>query len=151
VFTKQPQKEVPSQPNPLKRGAEPRRTLASRLGPDAARANVSATIIGVGLTIVGNVETKGDIQIEGEIQGDVHAVRITVDEGARTSGALIAEEVLVRGSVRGAIRANSVILQSTSRVEGDVFHKSLVIDLGAFFEGRSRRSQDPMSARPTTA
>jgi cytoskeletal protein CcmA (bactofilin family) len=93
------------------------------------------------------LKTKGDIQIEGEIQGDVHAVRITVDEGARTSGALIAEEVLMRGSVQGSIKSNSVILQSTSRVEGDVFHKSLVIELGAFFEGRSRLSPDPMSAQ----
>jgi cytoskeletal protein CcmA (bactofilin family) len=150
VFTKQPQKAVSSQPNPVKRDGAPRQTPASRLGRDAAGASGSATIIGVGLTIVGNVESKGDIQIEGEIHGDVHAIiRITVDEGARTSGALIAQEVLVRGSAQGSIRGNSVIFQSTSRVEGDVFHKSLVIELGAFFEGRSRRSQDPMSAQST--
>ena len=75
--------------------------------------------------------------------------RIVISERARITGALIAEEVVVRGSVQGSIRANAVTLQSSSRVEGDVFQKSLVIEQGAFFEGRSRRSEDPMSAQRT--
>ena len=37
------------------------------------------------------------------------------------------------------------MFQSSSHVEGDVFHKSLTIEQGAFFEGKSRRSDDPMS------
>ena len=37
--------------------------------------------------------------------------------------------------------------QSSSRIEGDVFHKSLAIEQGAFFEGKSRRSDDPMSVQ----
>ena len=32
-------------------------------------------------------------------------------------------------------------------IEGDVFHKSLAIEQGAFFEGKSRRSEDPMSVQ----
>jgi cytoskeletal protein CcmA (bactofilin family) len=39
------------------------------------------------------------------------------------------------------------MFQSSSRVEGDVFHKSLTIEQGAFFEGKSRRSDDPMSVQ----
>jgi cytoskeletal protein CcmA (bactofilin family) len=47
--------------------------------------------------------------------------------------------------VQGSIRGNAVTLQASSRVEGDVFHKGLVIEQGAFFEGKSRRSDDPMT------
>ena len=86
------------------------------------------------------------MQIEGEVQGDVHAERIVIGEQARITGALIADEIVVRGNVQGSIRGNSVTLQSSSRIEGDVFHKSLAIEQGAFFEGKSRRSDDPMSA-----
>jgi cytoskeletal protein CcmA (bactofilin family) len=53
----------------------------------------------------------------------------------------------VRGNVQGSIRGNSVTFQSSSRIEGDVFHKSLAIEQGAFFEGKSRRSDDPMSVQ----
>ena len=107
----------------------------------------SASVIGTDLTITGNLESKGEVQIEGEVQGDIHAQRIVIGERARITGALIAEEVVVRGTVQGSIRGNSVTFQSSSRIEGDVFHKSLAIEQGAFFEGKSRRSEDPMSVQ----
>jgi len=120
-------------------------------GPRAAQsvrsASGSASIIGSDLTITGNLESKGEVQIEGEIQGDIHAQRIVIGERARITGALIAEEIVVRGSVQGSIRGNSVTFQSSSRVEGDVFHRQLAIEQGAFFEGKSRRSDDPMSVQ----
>jgi cytoskeletal protein CcmA (bactofilin family) len=31
-----------------------------------------------------------------------------------------------------------------SHVEGDIYHQSLALEQGAYFEGRSRRSDDPM-------
>jgi cytoskeletal protein CcmA (bactofilin family) len=105
----------------------------------------SVTVIGAGLTITGSLESKGEVQVEGEVQGDVHAQRIVIVERARIAGALIAEEIVVRGNVQGSILGNAVAFQSSSHVEADVVHKSLVIEQGAFFEGRSIRSEHPMS------
>ena len=102
-------------------------------------------MIGADLTITGNLEAKGEVHIDGEVQGDIRAKRIVIGERARTTGTLIAEAITIRGSVQGSIRGNSVTFQSSSRVEADVFHKSLTVEQGAFFEGRSRRSDDPMS------
>jgi cytoskeletal protein CcmA (bactofilin family) len=34
------------------------------------------------------------------------------------------------------------MLQTTSQVEGDIFHQSLSIEQGAMFEGKSRRTND---------
>ena len=61
-------------------------------------------MIGAGLTITGNLESKGEVQVEGEVQGDVHAQYIVIGERARITGALIAEEIVVRGNVQGSIR-----------------------------------------------
>jgi cytoskeletal protein CcmA (bactofilin family) len=47
--------------------------------------------------------------------------------------------------VMGSVRGRRVMLQSTSHVEGDIFHQSIGIEQGAFFEGKSRRSQDPLA------
>jgi cytoskeletal protein CcmA (bactofilin family) len=52
---------------------------------------------------------------------------------------------VVRGKVIGSIRGLRVTLQSQSHVEGDIFHQSLAIEQGAYFEGKSRRSDDPMA------
>lgn len=104
------------------------------------------TIIGEDLTITGNVVTKGEIQVDGEIQGDVHCGSIVVGEKAAITGGIVADEVTVRGRVTGSIRGFRVSLQSNSHVEGDIFHQSLAIEQGAYFEGKSRRSDDPVSA-----
>ena len=117
--------------------------------PTASRSSSTGTAstIGADLSITGNLESKGEIQIEGDVQGDVHAARIVIGEHARITGALVADEVVVRGTVQGSIRGNSVTFQANSHIEGDVFHRSLAIEQGAYFEGKSRRSDDPMSVQ----
>ena len=153
MFTKKPERDGASADGGRAGAASQRLAppaappVAARAG--AARGNGSASLIGADLSITGNLESKGEVQIEGEIQGDVHARRIVIGERARIIGALIAEEVVVRGSVQGSIRGNAVTFQSSSRIEGDVFHKSLAIEQGAYFEGKSRRSEDPMSLQRT--
>lgn len=124
--------------------AAPPQIPGSRL-PAAGRTSGSPSVIGADLTITGNLESKGEVQIDGDLQGDVVAARIVIGERARITGSLTAEEVVIRGSVQGSVRGNSVTFQATSHVEGDVYHKSLAIEQGAYFEGKSRRSDDPMS------
>jgi cytoskeletal protein CcmA (bactofilin family) len=113
--------------------------------PQPRRATGVASIIGADLSITGNLESTGEVQIDGELQGDVHAGRIVVGEQAMITGALIANEIVIGGNVQGSIRGNNVTFQAASRIEGDVFHKTLTIEQGAYFEGKSRRSNDPMS------
>lgn len=106
------------------------------------------SIIGVDLNITGDVISKGEIQIDGEIQGDIHCSSLIVGEKAVITGSIVANEVTVRGKVIGSLRGQRVTLQASSHVEGDIFHKTLAIEMGAFFEGKSRRSDNPMSSAP---
>ena len=103
------------------------------------------SVIGPDLTITGNLVSKGEVQIDGEVQGDIHGTYVVVGEKARITGGIVAEEVVVRGHVMGSLRGKRVMLQSSSHVEGDVFHQALAIEQGAFFEGKSRRSEDPIA------
>ncbi|WP_069094043.1 bactofilin family protein [Methyloligella halotolerans] len=102
------------------------------------------SIIGEDLTIVGNVTSKGEIQVDGEIQGDVHCVSLLLGEKSRVIGGVVADDVVVRGSVSGSISGMRVTLQAQSHVEGDIYHQSLSIEQGAYFEGKSRRVEDPV-------
>ena len=103
----------------------------------------AASVIGPDLTILGNLVSKGEVHVEGEVQGDMHASHIMVGDKAKVTGSIIAEEVVVRGHVMGSIRGRRVILQSSSHVDGDIYHQTLAIEQGAFFEGKSRRTEDP--------
>lgn len=110
-------------------------------GPD----RMAPSIIGEDLTVTGNVLSRGEVQVDGQIQGDVHCSSLIVGEKAQITGGIVAEDVVVRGRVMGSVRGNRVTLQASSHVEGDVFHKSLAIEQGAFFEGKSRRAEDPIA------
>jgi cytoskeletal protein CcmA (bactofilin family) len=112
--------------------------VAPRLGD-----RIQPSVIGPDLTILGNLVSKGEVQVDGEVQGDLHGSHIVVGEKAKITGSIVAEEVVVRGHVMGSIRGKKVMLQSSSHVDGDIYHQTLSIETGAFFEGKSRRSEDP--------
>ncbi len=116
------------------------RPMTSAKGTD----RMAPSVIGADLTIMGNAESKGEVQIDGVIQGDIHCASLFVGESAQITGGIVAEDVVVRGRVMGSIRGMRVTLQSSSHVEGDIYHQSLAIEQGAFFEGKSRREEDPL-------
>jgi cytoskeletal protein CcmA (bactofilin family) len=132
----------------------------STLGPRPAAPSFrpggptsSVSVIGQDLIIQGNLTSKGEVQIEGEVQGDIYGTHIVIGERARVTGGVIAEECVIRGHLLGTVRGRRVLLQSTSHVEGDIYHQTMAIEQGAFFEGKSRRTDDPLAglARPGSA
>jgi cytoskeletal protein CcmA (bactofilin family) len=118
-------------------------------GPSASK--MVPSIIGEDLTIIGNVNSKGEIQVDGEIQGDIHCGSLLLGDKSQVMGSVIAEDIVVRGRVVGSIRGLRVTLQAQSHVEGDIFHQSLAIEQGAYFEGKSRRSDDPLAEIKTAS
>jgi cytoskeletal protein CcmA (bactofilin family) len=115
------------------------RVSAPRGGP----ATGVVSVIGPELVVTGNLETAGDLLVDGDVQGDIYAARIVIGAQARVVGDLVADEIVVGGSVQGSVRGNNVTFQGGCRVEGEVMHRKLTIEQGAYFEGRSRRSDDP--------
>jgi cytoskeletal protein CcmA (bactofilin family) len=114
-----------------------------------AMGKMIPSIIGEDLTIEGNVSSKGEIQVDGQIKGDVNCGSLLLGDKAMVDGSVIAEDVVIRGKVMGSIRGLRVTLQAQSHVEGDIEHQSLAIEQGAYFEGKSRRSDNPLAAEST--
>ena len=106
---------------------------------------MSISTIGEDLTITGNVTSKGELHVNGRVQGDVHCVALVLGENAQVEGNVVAQHVMVHGRLIGSVRALKVMLQSTAHVEGNLFHKGLSVELGTHFEGESRPSDDPLS------
>ena len=102
------------------------------------------SVIDAWLTITGDLMSEGEVQVDGQVNGDIRCAQLTVGKDATISGNIVAEMVVVRGRVKGTIRALRVILQDSARVDSEIFHKSLAVEEGACFEGASRRLDDPM-------
>src|SRR5690349_10465769 len=148
MFTKRSDKEASAGGGAV---LAPRPPAAGRGLPAAAGGPfVAPSVVGCQLSIKGNLESKGEVQIDGAIEGDVNALRIIVGQEARITGNLLADDVVVQGAVAGSIRGKKVTLEAASHVEGDIFHTVLTIERGAYFEGKSRRVEDPAAVpRPT--
>ena len=113
--------------------------------PSAPKAKPPASILSADLHIKGDLRTTGDIQIEGQVDGDIRAHLLTVGEGATVRGELVADDVVINGRIVGRVRGLKVRLTSTARVEGDIIHKTIAIESGAHFEGSVQRQDDPLN------
>lgn len=113
----------------------------------APKAKPPASILSTDLTIVGNLKTTGDIQVEGTVEGDIRAHLLTVGETATIKGEIVADDIVVNGRVIGRVRGLKVRLTATARVEGDIIHKTIAIESGAHFEGSVQRQDDPISGQ----
>ncbi len=113
--------------------------------PAASRGDDTPnSLIGKDLNILGNLDTKGNLVIEGRVQGDVNAKVLTVGMNAEVKGQLKAEEMIVNGRIIGEVRGNKVRLNKSARVDGDVIHETLSVEAGAYFEGSVRRTENPL-------
>lgn len=113
--------------NVVKEGLEqapPEPSLQST-APVLARAlgNNIASFIGHDITIVGNLFSKGEVLVEGEIQGDVHCASLIVGDNGQITGEVLAEGVVLRGRVNGSIRSQNIALQKSAHLEGDIHYR----------------------------
>ena len=140
MFTRNPSAE----PKPL----EPRTTRPT--GANSAQPSISApssgekSVIGNDLKIIGQglkIISRGILQVDGEIEGDVQAAEVIVGEKGVVTGMVSGRQVVVRGTVSGVICGQTVALQASSQVDGDIHHMSFAIEQGAQFDGRSRRAK----------
>ena len=128
----------------------PKASPAPEFKPTAPKAKPPASILSADLHVEGNLKTTGDVQVEGQVTGDIRAHLLTVGEGATIKGEVVADDVVVNGRIVGRVRGLKVRLTSTARVEGDIIHKTIAIESGAHFEGAVQRQDDPLGGSKTT-
>ncbi len=103
----------------------------------------SNNIIGKGTTFTGNIETFGNIRIEGKVVGDVISKsKVAVGPSAVIEGKLLAQVAEVEGEVKGKVEVTDLlILKPTSKVSGDIYANKLTVESGAKFDGQCKMGQ----------
>jgi len=100
------------------------------------------SIISANLVMTGDLNSEGEIQIDGKVIGDIRTKSLLVGKTANVKGEIIADDVRVHGHVNGQIKARTVTLAKTAHVIGDILHENLSIETGAFLEGLCKRMSD---------
>ncbi|HTA45274.1 MAG TPA: polymer-forming cytoskeletal protein [Bryobacteraceae bacterium] len=99
----------------------------------------NGTTIGNAVKIVGRVFTKGDLCVDGDIEGTIESQEsnITIGPGARVQASIHALRVVILGQVQGNVEASvKVDLRKDAKLVGDINSSRVSIEEGAFFKGR---------------
>lgn len=111
--------------------------------------NKAAFVIGPDVRIWGTVDTDQNIEVMGFVDGSISGAEVHIAQTAMVTGDIIATYVVVQGQVLGNIFADSLVLEETANVEGEIYHAELDLRVGANFEGRSRRHDKPKTLAAT--
>lgn len=105
-----------------------------------AQDNMAAaeTVVGPSVKIQGDLNSEGNIRIEGAVAGKVQTTQsVHVGEAAKIAADVQAGNAIIAGEVHGNIRvAESLILQPSARVAGDISCTTLRVEDGAQFTGK---------------
>ncbi len=153
---------TPSAPPSTAAPAQPINKAAAPMNPNTGNRpmndqtptkpkTVTPSILSSDLFIKGDIETSGDVQIEGRIKGNIRAHLLTVGENAVIDGEVRADDATIHGTIKGTLRGYKVRLSSSARVEGDIIHKTIAIESGAHFQGSVTRDDDPTQEGKATA
>ncbi len=101
-----------------------------------ANSGHTFSIIASDVEIVGNLNARVDLHIDGKVQGDVTCGNIVQGEGSVIAGKVTAESAKLSGKVEGSIEANDLVIEASARIIGDVVYNNLTIAPGGQVDGK---------------
>jgi cytoskeletal protein CcmA (bactofilin family) len=105
------------------------------------------TVVGPSVKIQGDLNSEGNIRIEGAVAGKVKTSQsVQVGEAAKIAADVHAGNAIIAGEVQGNMKiSGSLILLKTARIAGDITCATLRVEDGALFSGKCH-----MGGTPTT-
>ena len=106
--------------------------------PSSVKFNSTAATVGKSVVIKGEILSREDLTIEGEIEGtiDIGEHRLTIATGGKVNADVNARELDVIGSMRGKIEAaEKVYVRNGANVIGDIHSAGIIIEDGAYIKG----------------
>ncbi len=103
-------------------------------------------LIAQGTSIKGDIETDGDLRIDGNLVGTIVAKgKLVIGNSASIEGNIKCENADISGKVVAKLTVNQlVVLNASSRFSGDIITKKISIEPGAVFSGNCQMASEGM-------
>lgn len=97
-------------------------------------------IINAGTSIVGDLNSEGDLRIDGVVKGSITVkTKLVLGPSSKVDGNVKAANCDVQGTVNGNISIEDLLtVKATAKIIGDIKSQKLVIESGAEFNGNSQ-------------
>lgn len=117
------------------------------------RPTANRNVLSSDVEIKGTVKFTNDLVVDGKIEGQITSDgSLTVGENARLKAEIKTATVVVYGKVHGNITVTDrVELKASAEVVGDIKAKTLAIEAGAIFVGKSTVGTPAAGAAPAKA
>ncbi|MBD0255526.1 MAG: polymer-forming cytoskeletal protein [Cytophagales bacterium] len=105
----------------------------------------SSTQIMKGTTVEGNIETFGNVRVEGKILGNIKSKsKIALGDSSYVEGNIISQNAEIAGEVKGTVDVTEVLtLKATAVIKGDIVTGKLVVEAGAVWNGTIKMGTAP--------
>ena len=102
-----------------------------------AEITSSSNTIGKGTVLHGDIETHGNLRIEGKVEGNIKTKsKIVLGKSSVVIGNISAQNAEIEGSVTGKVNvSDNLILKHTSVIKGDITTNKLIVESGSQFNG----------------
>jgi cytoskeletal protein CcmA (bactofilin family) len=109
--------------------------------------NNTINLIGVGTDIKGDIDSTGDIRIDGSLKGNLRTKgKVVVGNTGLIKGEVLCKNSDVEGKIEGKINAQELLsLKATSSILGDISARRLAIEPGAKFTGNCNMSNESVT------
>ncbi len=111
--------------------------------------NKLPNMIGNGTKIIGDIETKGDIRIDGSIEGNIISKgKVVIGVEGSVKGQVECVNAEVSGSIEGSVNILELLsLKESSKLNGSIKTTKLSIEPGAVFSGECEMGSNPINKK----
>ncbi|HLI85648.1 MAG TPA: polymer-forming cytoskeletal protein [Bryobacteraceae bacterium] len=131
----------PVAPNPVEVKKEAT-TVSSmpvgRIEPEPSRSSGGSATIGKAVKIVGQIYSKEDLFVDGDLEGTVEAMehKLTIGPNGTVHASVKAREVVALGTIQGNVEAaDKIEIRKDAKLVGDIKTARIIIEDGAYFKG----------------
>lgn len=107
----------------------------------------SHNTINGGTEIIGDINSNGDIRLDGVLSGNINAKgKLVVGESGKVKGIINCKNADIFGLVEGKLNVTELLaLKASSQIVGDILTNRLAIEPGCKFTGNCKMTEDKSS------
>ena len=104
----------------------------------------SASLIGSGTSMKGDITSSGDLRIDGTLVGNIIcSAKVIIGAGGVVEGDVSGQQADIMGKVSGTIKVKELLqLKSNCQVNGNLYSAKLQIEPAATFNGQCHMTQE---------
>lgn len=109
-----------------------------------AEGTTAINLISNGTEISGDINSTGDIRIDGSLIGNLKTKgKVVIGPTGRAKGEIYCKNIEVSGAIEGKLAVEQLLnLKATSKIIGEIITTRLSIEPGAKFTGTCKMSED---------